>query len=209
MTARSNAQTATSRKNGAKSNGPATENGKANSAKNAQKHGLCGAELVFADTEAQAAFDHQFESLIKRHLPVDDEELACCREMAVAHWRRQVAIQMEVALIQAVDNREACAENGGQGLPSLKTILRYQSRIDRDLARAEQRLRDLRQQREPQPPPANNNSHPSTSSDQDYLTMDEALIDAGIKEPERPAHWDLMNRSQKRQWEAKQRRKMK
>lgn len=206
MSVRSQAQLTASQDNGAKSQGPKTEEGKAVSSKNAIRHGLCCKDLVFDDPEAAAEFEKSFVDLCDTYHPTTEPERICVREMAVANWRAGVVLRMEIALIQAVDRREACCETGGQGLPSLKTILRYKARIDRDYDRARAELQDLRQHRLPPQMPIGPTSRPA---------LDEAFMARDMNEPEPPANSaspanDVgLNREQRRRLEAVNRKKSK
>lgn len=190
------AQSAASRQNGAQSNGPVSEEGKAKSSQNAIKHGLCSARLTFDNPEARAEFEHILTGLIDTYIPTTDPERACVQAMAVAKWREGVVLMMEVRLIEAVDIGEACCVQGGLGLPSLGTILRYKSRIERDYSRARTELDDLRSHRLPRQTP------PPEPAKQAYIPMDAALKTLGTNEPSAPANDASLNREQRRKLEA-------
>jgi hypothetical protein len=64
-----NPRTEASRRNGAKSRGPETREGKAGSAQNALKHGLCAETFVALGEEDQAAFDALEATLVEELVP--------------------------------------------------------------------------------------------------------------------------------------------
>ena len=86
----------TARTNGAKSNGPVTETGKAISSQNSLKHGLTSARVVLPH-ESQEEYDGLETSLVNRFKPYDEIEHALVRQMAASFgalsvskkWRRR------------------------------------------------------------------------------------------------------------------------
>lgn len=202
-TQRTDAQTQAARQNGAQSKGPTTDAGKTKSAQNARKHGLCGDKLVFDDPAAEAEFQAKLNGLIQTYIPTTEPENACVRRMAEAQWRAEVCTRMEFALIQAIDTRKACAMQGGDGLPSLNTILRYKSRIDRDYAQARAELADLRRHRI-RPENSNNAAEPPA-----FEPIDQALERFGTNEPGAFDPLVGLNREQRRRVEAIARKQVK
>jgi hypothetical protein len=87
----------TARVNGAKSNGPVTEEGKSISSQNSLKHGLTSARVVLPH-ESQEEYDSLEASIVNRFKPYDEIERVLVREMASALWRLQRVEAMEAAL---------------------------------------------------------------------------------------------------------------
>lgn len=210
--ARSEGQAEASRLNGARSGGPKSEEGKARSGRNAVKHGLCSGTLSFDNPEAEAEFKSILNGLSEVYIPSNDAEAACIEAMAVAQWRERVAVQMEIKLLEAVDDRRACAMAGGDGLPSLNTILRYKGRIERDYTRARAELEDLRTHRLPAVAPALAGP-PSTAMGRDQPAVESRPSEPGLpanghgtNEPDM-ALGNGLNREQRRRLEAIRRKR--
>jgi len=87
----------TARINGAKSNGPVTETGKAISSQNSRKHGLTSARVVLPH-ESQEDYDRLETSLVDRFKPYDEIERALVHQMAASLWRLNRIEEMEAAL---------------------------------------------------------------------------------------------------------------
>ena len=98
-------QTEASRINGAKSNGPATADGKAKSSQNACKHALTGGTVVLPH-ESQAKYDALLASFMKRFGPADETERDLVEEMVASRWRLRRIEGMEAALIQQAINQQ-------------------------------------------------------------------------------------------------------
>src|SRR5687767_134378 len=62
------------RRNGAKSNGPITSEGKARSSQNALKHGLAANPEILLDTENNDSYDRLLESYIEAYSPASGDE---------------------------------------------------------------------------------------------------------------------------------------
>ncbi len=112
-----------SRTNGAKSNGPVTEAGKATSAQNARTHGLTGATVVLPH-ESQSDYDALLASFITRFQPADEVERDLIREAVNARWRLRRVEAMESAVMQkAID--EQMAQLGDAADPAIAHLLAY------------------------------------------------------------------------------------
>ena len=94
----SNARADASRKNGAKSRGPKTLEGKARSAQNALKHGLRALNYVVLPDESAAEFQPLEAALVDELAPVGALQVVLARRVAVAAWRLARADRMEVEL---------------------------------------------------------------------------------------------------------------
>lgn len=147
MIERTAAQATASRANGAQSHGPTTDRGKAISAVNSRKHGLCSKEFVLDDASEQVRFDSILKELHFTHQAKNELEQEACHHLAVAMWRRRVCDNLEKELMQAIAQGDACAQLGGNGLPNLGTINRYRARIARDLKEARTEIRTLKAER--------------------------------------------------------------
>jgi hypothetical protein len=90
---------ATSRVNGAKSNGPVTTEGKAVSSRNSLKHGLTSSRVVLPH-ESQEEYDCLEASIRNRFKPADELETELVQEMAAARWRLRRIEAMEAALFK-------------------------------------------------------------------------------------------------------------
>ena len=77
-----------SRTNGAKSRGPATEEGKQASSQNSRTHGLLSTKVVLAG-ESQEEFDALLASLLDEHQPETPTERDFIERMAAARWRQE------------------------------------------------------------------------------------------------------------------------
>lgn len=132
---------ATARRNGTRSRGPVTPEGKACSARNAARHGLCARTLP-PDADAHELAGLR-TALLARWQPEDAAEAHLVEELVFAAWRqmrlRTVEDGVLVALGQGLEQ--------APGLPSLATLIRYRGRIDRDMARAAEELAHLRRHR--------------------------------------------------------------
>ena len=85
------------RANGARSNGPVTEEGKAIASQNSLKHGLTSNRVVLPH-ESQEEFDRLEASLVNRFKPFDEIEYELVHEMAAARWRLRRIEAMEVSI---------------------------------------------------------------------------------------------------------------
>jgi hypothetical protein len=83
--------------NGAKSNGPVTEEGKAISSQNSRKHGLASARVVLPH-ESEEEYDRLEASIVNRFKPYDEIEQALVHQMASSLWRLRRIDAMEAAL---------------------------------------------------------------------------------------------------------------
>ena len=88
----------TSRQNGAKSNGPVSPQGKANSSRNATKHGFLARTIVLPN-ESPKRFARLLKSLRTQLQPANEVEKDIVDCMAVARWRRLRARGLERAII--------------------------------------------------------------------------------------------------------------
>ena len=125
----SNARVEASRKNGAKSRGPKTPEGKARSAQNALKHGMRALRYVVLPDEDGVEFQALEAALVEELAPVGALQLVLVRRVAMAAWRLARADRLEVELF--AERRWEDAGVGmalirdGNGTRSFETLLRY------------------------------------------------------------------------------------
>src|SRR5919108_3710816 len=84
---RTEAQREAARRNGAKSRGPVTPEGKQKSSRNSTQHGLTAEQIFVLNNESEEAFFELRDAIIARFQPVDELETDLCIEMAHARWR--------------------------------------------------------------------------------------------------------------------------
>jgi hypothetical protein len=124
-----------SRKNGARSRGPKTPEGKARSAQNALKHGLCALKYVVLPDESAAEFHALQEALMHELAPEGALQMVLARRVAVAAWRlaRADPMEAEVFAERRWDNRSAgvallgrrVGERGPNPVPAAKRRQRH------------------------------------------------------------------------------------
>jgi hypothetical protein len=150
-------KTEIARINGAKSNGPLTPEGKLRSSQNAVKHGLLGRAVVLR-WESQELFDSFHESFRAHYQPENDREACLVEELVAAKWRLRRLWGIETRLLAAetdsmqkeleakyenidLATRIAFAfESKCDGSRSFSTLYRYEARLLRAAAKAEDKL---------------------------------------------------------------------
>ena len=165
---RTNRQSESSRTNGALSNGPKTEEGKARSSQNSLKHGLNSDKILVLHTEKQQDYDALRAAYLKRFAPQDEVELELVDEMVGAKWRlrRIRSIETETLEMRMEDQDEYIRKRGenptdsrrqamafkslSDTSQSLNTLSRYETRLQRTYDRAFENLKKVRAF--PQPP---------------------------------------------------------
>ena len=100
-TTRSPAQIAASRRNGARSKGPVTPEGKARASRNALKHGLCAMEHLVLEDEVPADLEELIAHLADEVGAATEIEARLARRLAIAFWKGERAERIEVALFDA------------------------------------------------------------------------------------------------------------
>jgi hypothetical protein len=143
----SHARAAASRKNGARSRGPRTEEGKAKSAQNALKHGLRAQKHLVLPEEDGAEFADLEAALLEELAPVGALQTVLAQRVAVAAWRLARADRIEVELFE--ERRFAHGGLGlalirdGNGTRSFETLLRYRGAAMAEFWRALKTLKAL------------------------------------------------------------------
>jgi hypothetical protein len=130
------------RRNGALSHGPITVEGKARSALNATRHGLCARTLVLRDAEDQADLAALRAAMLARHQPLDAAEAHWVEELVFVAWRQRRLWALEDAVLARATDALPAPNH-----PSQATLIRYRGRLDRDARRAGEELAALRRGR--------------------------------------------------------------
>ena len=149
------------RRNGAKSRGPITPQGKLASAQSNLKHGLF-ADAVTIDGECTEAFTALQTSLFERLQPEGPIELALVENMVMCRWRQMRLWVMEKSALNHEMRKQSAANQAAfnqEDKPtraalayraltdethSLDNLSRYETRFDRQFSRALQRFNELR-----------------------------------------------------------------
>jgi len=136
-----------SRKNGAKSRGPKTAEGKARSARNALKHGLRAEKYVVLPDEDAAEFAALESALNDELAPEGVLQSILVRRIARATRRLDRAERLEAELFEARRYQDAgpgvALIRDGNGARSFDTLLRYRGAALAELWRALRTLKAL------------------------------------------------------------------
>jgi hypothetical protein len=162
----SNARAEASRRNGARSRGPQTPEGKARSAQNALKHGLRAEKHIVLPDEDAAEFAELEAAMIAELAPEGALQTVLARRVAVAAWRLARADRLEVELFAERSHGNAgpalallgrrVGERGpnpfrrpsdGNGTRSFETLLRYRAAAMAEFWRALRTLKALQAER--------------------------------------------------------------
>jgi hypothetical protein len=143
----SNARAEASRKNGAKSRGPKTLEGKTRSSQNALKHGMRAEKYVVLREEDADEFAGLEAALVEELAPVGALQIVLARRIAVAAWRLARADRLETELFAergygAVGPAVALIRDGN-GTRSFETLLRYRGAAMAEFWRALRTLKAL------------------------------------------------------------------
>lgn len=141
-----------SRRNGRRSRGPKTTQGKLRASQNAISHGLLSDCIVLAGESREG-----FETLLAQHLgrfnPLSGVEVGLIEEMAAAYWRMRRAWAIEKSLLgeglasQPQGKEHARIMGSFRQLaasPELSLLHRYEARLHRMYQRALQNIILLR-----------------------------------------------------------------
>jgi hypothetical protein len=177
---RTDKQCEASRANGAKSNGPKTPEGKANSAQNSNRHNLTGAQIILLSTEDPIEYlDHE-EDYLKRFQPIDGVERDLVRKLIAASWREKRMDAMEAQMLEmemdkqrpkvsrefefiSGETRQTLALLGTQDIREAWSLLsRYQAAARRSYNSAFKALRELQGDRFNRQPAAAPPINPAT-----------------------------------------------
>ena len=143
-----------SRRNGAKSRGPKTADGKARSASNALRHGLRAEKFVLLHDEDAGAFEEMAQALTADLAPVGALQSLLARRLVVTAWRLERADRIERELFAHHAERSERAwgrlalalVRDGHGPRAFDTLLRYRGSATAELWRALRALKALQAQ---------------------------------------------------------------
>jgi hypothetical protein len=142
------ARAAASRRNGAKSTGPKTPQGKARSARNALKHGLCAEEFVVLHDEDEQAFAALEASLLEELAPQGALQRFLAGRIVRAAWRLERAERIEIELLEYRMDRDGdlalALIRDGNGTRSIDTLMRYRGRAQAEFYRALRTLKEIK-----------------------------------------------------------------
>jgi hypothetical protein len=209
----SSARARASRKNGTKSRGPKTAEGKARSAQNALKHGMRAQKYVVLPQEDAAAFEVLEAAILAELAPQGALQTLLARRVAVAAWRLERADRLEAEVLEFRSSEGASAGlaliRDGNGTRSFETLMRYRGAAMAEFMRALRTLKALQAQAqspgaevlEPQPrqpraparaafPHAPNEPERRSQSSPDpvldYLLPDQPRLGRTLHEPAAP-----------------------
>ena len=148
---RSPAQIEASRRNGARSNGPVTPEGKARASRNALKHGLTAMHHLVLEDEVPDELEELTFRMIAETGAVSEIEARLARRLAIAFWKGERAERIEVALFDAAPSsaRRNGFQRGGRPADHLRRqALQRDPRLPgpegREISRCLKELRLLR-----------------------------------------------------------------
>jgi hypothetical protein len=136
-----------SRRNGAKSRGPKTPEGKARSARNALKHGLRAEKFVVLGDEDLDEFDALEAALMAELSPEGALQTVLARRIVAATWRLERAERMEAELVAqniwGTTSFGLALIRDCNGARAFDTLLRYRGATLAELWRALRTLKAL------------------------------------------------------------------
>jgi hypothetical protein len=143
----SSARAEASRKNGARSRGPKTAEGKARSAQNALKHGLRAQKHVVLPDEDGGEFRALEAALIEELSPVGALQAVLAQRIAVAAWRLMRADRIEAEVLGHQRGRDGdlglAVIRDANGAGALATLLRYRGSALAEFTRSLRALKAL------------------------------------------------------------------
>ena len=150
---RSAAQIEASRRNGARSKGPVTPEGKARASRNALSHGLCAMRHLVLEDEVPDHLDELIGRMIEETGAAGEIETRLARRLAIAFWKGERAERIEVALFDAAPKTRMNGYRPEEADPLTTFDLRrfnavrgQQGQIGREISRCLKELRLLRKE---------------------------------------------------------------
>jgi hypothetical protein len=136
-----------SRRNGARSRGPKTPEGRARTSQNALKHGFRAQQHVVLPSEDAAAFEALEAALMEELAPEGALQCVLARRVVAAAWRLERAERLEAELFERHHfpggNLGLALIRDGNGPRSFDTLLRYRGGTLAELWRALRTLKAL------------------------------------------------------------------
>ncbi|MEJ7605691.1 MAG: hypothetical protein WKF37_05365 [Bryobacteraceae bacterium] len=172
---RTNKQIEASRRNGAKSKGPVTEEGKAVSSRNATTHALTTEHLVILRNEDSSEFDGFHVQCVEHFQPLCPMESDLVFEIAAARWRLRRILGIETSVMDRKmtdleEDFEELFEKGSEQLRQahafqslannqvLTALARYETRVRQSYEKAVNDLRRMQAERRKAETPSANQS---------------------------------------------------
>jgi hypothetical protein len=169
----SSARAEASRRNGAKSRGPKTAEGKARSAQNALKHGLRAQKHVVLPVEDAAAFEALEAALMAELAPESALQTVLAQRVVAATWRLARAERLEAELFERHHlpggNLGLALIRDCNGARSFDTLLRYRGGTLAELWRALRTLKALQAEQAARTAPPDQPERRSNPRDSDRL----------------------------------------
>ena len=151
--ARTAAQIEASRRNGARSKGPVTPEGKARASGNALTHGLCAMRHLVLEDEVPDHLEELITRMTEETGAVGEIETRLARRLAIAFWKGERAERIEVALFDAAPKTRMNGYRPEEADPLTTVDLRrfnavrgQQGQIGREISRCLKELRLLRRE---------------------------------------------------------------
>jgi hypothetical protein len=162
--AKSSRRADAARRNGARSRGPKTGEGKLHSSQNALKHGMHARTIVLPG-ESQKEYDQLRDEYLAEYNPAGPAERHEVETLYNAEWRIRRMRRMEVAhVIYRMEDEQAEKNDLGiaigyqeevnqAGAGGVAAVYNFEPKLQRDYDRALRRLLDLQKRRAQAPPP--------------------------------------------------------
>jgi hypothetical protein len=164
------ARAAAARRNGALSRGPKTAAGKARSARNALRHGLCAEKFAVLHDEDEQAFEALEASILEELAPQGALQRFLAGRIARAAWRLERAERIEIELLEERMDRDGdlalALIRDGNGTRSVDTLMRYRGRAQAEFYKALRTLKALQAEakgKAPEQPTAPEQPKPRTN----------------------------------------------
>ena len=155
-TTRTAAQTEAARRNGARSRGPVTPEGKATASRNALKHGLAAVRHLVLEEEDTAAFEGLLTRLVHELAPASELQAQLVRRLAATLWKQERADRLETEILgnqpkhdiaYAADYHTLVVNPAAtMQLARFNALRAYQAQLGREASRILRELRQLRKE---------------------------------------------------------------
>jgi hypothetical protein len=146
-----------SRRNGARSRGPVTPEGKVRSAQNALKHGLRAERFTVVGDEDEDAFDAHEAALLAELMPAGALQTMLVERIARAAWRLRRADCIEATLFDRLADSSdlgLALTRDGNGARAFDVLLRYRGAAQAELFRTLRTLKALQAEQAQERTPA-------------------------------------------------------